>query len=84
MERRVFVNLYDRTFLNLSNSINSANFSNHFTAYTEYAGFSQFDPVINKNLQSVSALLIVAPLVLLFAVMQRYFVESVERSGVVG
>ncbi|MBP3388519.1 MAG: carbohydrate ABC transporter permease [Clostridia bacterium] len=79
-----FVNLYDRTFLNLSNSINSANFSNHFTAYTEYAGFSQFDPVINKNLQSVSALLIVAPLVLLFAVMQRYFVESVERSGVVG
>jgi multiple sugar transport system permease protein len=79
-----FVNLYDRSFKNLSNSINFANFSEYFMKYGEYAGFSQYDPVITKNFSSTAAIMVVAPLVLLFAVMQRYFVESVERSGVVG
>ncbi len=79
-----FVNLYDRLFKNLSNSVNFANYSNHFMAYAEYAGFSQYDPVITKNFSSTAAIMIVAPLVLLFTFMQRYFVESVERSGVVG
>lgn len=79
-----FVNLYDRRFSNLSNSVNTANFSNYFTSFTEYTGFSQYDPVITKNFKSTAALMVVAPLILLFAFMQRYFVESVERSGVVG
>ena len=79
-----FVNLYDRSFQNLSNSINFASFSEYFMKYNEYAGFSQYDPVITKNFSSTAAIMVVAPLVLLFAVMQRYFVESVERSGVVG
>lgn len=79
-----FVNLYDRSFQNLSNSINMASFGNYFTQYPQYAGFSIYDPVINQNLSSTAALIIVAPLILLFLVMQRYFVESVERSGVVG
>lgn len=79
-----FVNLYDRGFESLSNSINSAGFANYFGQYNEYISFSQYDPVINKNLSATAALMIVAPLVLLFLVMQRYFVESVERSGIVG
>ena len=79
-----FVNLYDHYFQNLSNSINSANFSAYFPLYPEFTGFSIYDPVITKNLSSTAALIIVAPLILLFLVMQRYFVESVERSGVVG
>ena len=79
-----FVNLYDRSFQNLSNSINFAGFADYFMTYSEYAGFSQYDPVIQKNFSSTAAIMVVAPLVLLFVVMQRYFVESVERSGVVG
>ncbi len=79
-----FVNLYDRSFANLSNSINFANFSQYFMQLSEYAGFSQYDPIITKNFSSTAAIMVVAPLVVLFAVMQRYFVESVERSGVVG
>ncbi len=79
-----FVNLYDRTFENLSNSINFARFSDYYVQYSEYAGFSTADPVINKNFSSTAAIMVVAPLVILFAVMQRYFVESVERSGIVG
>ena len=79
-----YVNLYDRNFRNLSNSINLANFGTYYAQYEEYSGFSTYDPVINQNMSSTAALIIVAPLILLFLVMQRYFVESVERSGVVG
>lgn len=79
-----FVNLYDRSFVNLSNRVNAANFSNYFINYPAYTGFSQYDPVITNNFRSTAALMVVAPLILLFVVMQRYFVESVERSGVVG
>ena len=79
-----FVNLYDRSFQNLSNSINFAGFAEYFMQYDEYLSFSQYDPVITKNFSSTAAIMIVAPLVVLFVIMQRYFVESVERSGVVG
>jgi len=77
-----FVNLYNRNFWNLSNSINMAAFST--AGHPEFQGFSEFDPVLSQNLKNVAALLIIGPLVLLFLVLQRYFVESVERSGIVG
>lgn len=79
-----YVALYDNKFMNLSNGIGSASFAQYFMQYAEYAGFSQYDPIITRNFTSIAALLCVAPLVLLFVVLQRYFVESVERSGVVG
>ncbi|MBE6791896.1 MAG: carbohydrate ABC transporter permease [Ruminococcaceae bacterium] len=79
-----YVALYDNKFMNLSNGIGSASFAQYFMQYPEYAGFSQYDPIITSNFTSIAALLCVAPLVLLFVVLQRYFVESVERSGVVG
>jgi len=79
-----FVQLYDREFRNLSNSLNFADFYTYSSQTTQYAGYGKYDPIITQNFQSIGALLIVAPLLLLFAVMQRYFVESVERSGVVG
>ncbi len=77
-----YVNLYNRNFWSLSNCIDMAKYS--FANYPEFQGFSEFDPVISKNLRSVAAILIIGPLVLLFIVLQRYFVESVERSGIVG
>ena len=77
-----YVNLYNRDFWSLSNCIDMAKYL--FTSYPEFQGFSEFDPVISKNLRSVAAILIIGPLVILFLVLQRYFVESVERSGVVG
>lgn len=77
-----FINLYNRNFWNLSNSINMASFST--VGHIEFQGFSEFDPVLSQNLKNVAALLIIGPLLLLFLVLQRYFVESVERSGIVG
>ena len=77
-----YVKLFNRDFWSLSNCIDMAKYL--FTSYPEFQGFSEFDPVISKNLRSVAAILIIGPLVILFLVLQRYFVESVERSGVVG
>lgn len=77
-----FVNLYNREFWSLSNCIDMASYQ--FTTYPEFQGFSEFDPVIANNFRSVAAILIISPLVILFIVLQRYFVESIERSGIVG
>jgi len=35
-------------------------------------------------LNNTGMLMFIAPLLLLYAVMQRYFVESVERTGIIG
>ena len=77
-----YVNLYNREFWSLSNSMNMANFN--FSSGAIYQGFSQYDPVLTQNFKNVALLLIVGPLIVLFLILQRYFVESVERSGLVG
>ena len=43
-----------------------------------------YNPVYVTALKSAGVLLVVMPLVLLYLSMQRFFVESVERSGLVG
>lgn len=43
-----------------------------------------YNPVYILALKSAAVLLVVAPLVVLYLGMQRFFVESVERSGLVG
>lgn len=77
-----YVNLYNREFWSLSNSMNMANFN--FSTRPIFQGFNQFDPVLTQNFKSVALLLVVGPLIVLFLFLQRYFVESVERSGLVG
>lgn len=42
------------------------------------------EPVLNSMLQNVAAVMAVAPLALLYLFAQRFFVQSVERSGLVG
>lgn len=42
------------------------------------------EPVLNSMLQNVAAVLAVAPLAILYLFAQRSFVQSVERSGLVG
>lgn len=43
-----------------------------------------YNPVYILALKSAGVLLVIAPLILLYLCMQRYFVDSVERSGLVG
>lgn len=59
-----------------------------FTAdVLEYLGFAAGDVQVGLYtplVQSAGALLILAPLLIMFLVLQKQFVESVERSGIVG
>lgn len=48
------------------------------------AKYNLYDPVIRSNFSSTGVLMIILPLLLFFLFMQRYFVESIERSGLVG
>lgn len=42
------------------------------------------DPVYVSLVMSTGALLVMAPLIIMYMFVQRYFVESVERTGIVG
>ena len=48
------------------------------------AKYNLYDPVIRANFNSTGVLLIILPLLVFFLIMQRNFVESIERSGLVG
>lgn len=47
-------------------------------------GLKEPDPVYTSMLLNTGVLLTLAPLILMYLFVQRYFVESVERTGIVG
>ncbi|OXS55598.1 ABC transporter permease [Cohnella sp. CIP 111063] len=47
-------------------------------------GLREPDPVYTSMLLNTGVLLAIAPLILMYLFVQRYFVESVERTGIVG
>ena len=55
-------------------------FSNIFVL----AGAGGVEPVVSANMTSTAALLSVLPLAVLYVAAQNFFVQSVERSGIVG
>lgn len=51
---------------------------------TMVAAASRDNPIIVSVLNNTSSLLVILPILIVFLFMQRYFVESMERSGIVG
>ena len=49
-----------------------------------FANYNFYNTTIQAAFKGTSVLLILLPLILLFLVLQRYFVDSVENSGIVG
>jgi len=49
-----------------------------------WASFSLTDPLYAYLVKNAGELLFIAPIILLYMFAQRYFVESVERSGLIG
>src|SRR5690606_3486983 len=47
-------------------------------------GFEQVTGQYASLLNNTGSLMFMAPLLLLYAFMQRYFIESIERTGIVG
>ena len=50
----------------------------------EFAGVVQSSPYYTSLVTNAGGLLVVLPILLLFLICQRHFVESIERSGLVG
>ena len=48
------------------------------------AGSSQADPFYLSMVQDTGILLAILPLILIYFFVQRYFVEGIERTGIVG
>lgn len=48
------------------------------------AKYNLWNPIIRAMLSSTGVLLMITPLIVLYTFAQRYFVESIERSGIVG
>ena len=60
-----------------------ANIQNSLTSVMQVAG-AAFDPYRIITLQQAACLMTVAPLLVLYIFTQRFFTESIERSGLVG
>jgi ABC transporter, permease protein len=43
-----------------------------------------FNPIFVRSLYSAAAVLVLLPVILVYCIFQRYFIEGVERSGLVG
>jgi len=54
------------------------------TLENEFAGVVQSSPYYNSLITNAGGILVVLPILILFLVCQRHFVESIERSGLVG
>lgn len=56
-----------------------SNLSRTLAAYLEMTDVQYFSLIVNAG-----SMLMIAPLLLMYAVLQQYFVESIERTGLVG
>ncbi len=48
------------------------------------SGFVELNPAYLSQLNSTGSILVIVPLIIVYLFSQRYFVESVERSGIIG
>ena len=49
-----------------------------------FANYNFYNTTIQAAFKGTAVLLILLPLILIFLVLQKYFVDSVENSGIVG
>ena len=81
--------VYSQLFLTTKKvlSMQYMNLERFTTEVTDYLGFTAGDVQMGLYVplvQSAGVLMILAPVLILFLVAQKYFVESIERSGIVG
>jgi len=52
--------------------------------YWEVGTFATLSPVVGSMYNNVGSLMVVIPLIIIYLVAQRHFVQSIERAGIVG
>lgn len=81
--------VYSQLFLTTERvlSMQYVNLERFTASVLEYLGFAAGDVQVGLYtplVQSAGALMILGPLLIMFLILQKHFVESVERSGIVG
>lgn len=81
--------VYSQLFLTTERvlSMQYVNLGRFTASVLEYLGFAAGDVQVGLYaplVRSAGALMILAPLLIMFLILQKHFVESVERSGIVG
>ncbi|MEJ6951463.1 carbohydrate ABC transporter permease [Natronospora cellulosivora (SeqCode)] len=61
-----------------------ANFAEEFRRFSFYASISGVDDQYLSILENAGMVLFIAPVLVLYAFLQKYFIESVSRTGIVG
>lgn len=80
-----FSSLYLGSVKTLSTSYRGLNLTGNLAVVDPaLLNYNFFDYVIQATFKGTAVLLILAPLIIMFLLLQRYFVDSVERSGIVG
>ena len=79
-----YSNLFLGEVKTLSTAFNSFNLDAIASVDPAILKYNTLNASIQTMFKGTAVLLILIPLVILFFVLQRYFVESIERSGVVG
>lgn len=76
--------LYNPDFKILTNMVSTADYPSFVSGYSSFSGFSAWNTIITDNLFSTAALLMLIFPIVMFLCLQKQFVESIERSGMVG
>lgn len=79
-----YAGLYNPSFKILTNMVTTTDYPSFITGYSSFAGFSAYNTLITSNLFSTAALLMLIFPIVMFLCLQKQFVESIERSGMVG
>jgi multiple sugar transport system permease protein len=74
---------YSSTFMMRYNFI-SMKLSSVAVNFSESFGVVRVDPNLATLVTYASVLLVIAPIILIYLLLQKYFIEGIERSGIVG
>ena len=52
--------------------------------YQEFGSMATMSPAYASMLNNTGSVLVILPLIVIYLIAQRYFVESIQRSGITG
>lgn len=79
-----YSNLFLQNVKVLSTALSSISFDITQQIYWETGVEVSLSPAVSSMYTNTASLLVIIPLILLYIVAQKYFVESIERTGIVG
>lgn len=79
-----YSNLFLQKVKVLSTALSSVSFDITQQIYWETGANVSLSPAVSSMYTNTASLLVIIPLIILYIIAQKYFVESIERTGIVG